>query len=441
MCYAIFFYARAGDALPGSLGEPARVSEVYRTCTAQCLVLANYTTPGKYKLETLLLYSGTEFLRTGDTQIGSSILGGVIARLAMHMGYHRDSKPYQNLSVFEGEMRRRVWALIWQGDHLISFQVGLPKIIPDLQCDTGLPHNLLDEDFDETTKALPSPRPMAERTPVTYAIVKSKLMSVFGRIAERSYSTTDTKHEEVTQLDEQLQNAHGALPAFLRIRTMNMSIMDPADLIMQRYNLELLYQKARCVLHRRYLVIYRSDLRYAYSRWSCVDAATQILRHQNDIYHETQPGGQLHRDRWFVTSLTSHDFLLAAMILCLELSSKTEQDSGSMHHTPIFEARQGLLRALETSYSIWMAITEVSPEARKASKALEVMLKIANKSHQDFVRNEGGPADDLQSRLHNAHGASFQVVTHGRRWQKLTIHSRCYRRHLIRGHSISGVHV
>lgn len=444
MCYAIFFYARAGDSLPGSLGEPARVSEVYRTCAAQCLVLANYTIPGRYKLETLLLYSGTEFLRAGDTQIGSSILGGVIARLAMHMGYHRDSKHYQNLSVFDGEMRRRVWALIWQGDHLISFQVGLPKIIPDLQCDTGLPHNLLDGDFDETTKALPSPRPMAERTPVTYAIVKSKLMSVFGRIAERSVSTTDTKHEEVAQLDEQLQNAHGALPAFLRIRTMNMSIMDPADLIMQRYNLELLYQKARCVLHRRYLVIHRSDLRYAYSRWSCVDAATQILRHQNDIYHETQPGGQLHRDRWFVTSLTSHDFLLAAMILCLELSSKTEQDSGSIHHSsdsPIFEARQGLLRALETSYSIWMAFTEVSPEARKASRALEVMLQIAKKNHQGSVRSEGGSADDLQSRLHNAHGASFQAVTHGRRWQKLTIHSRCYRRHLIRGHSISGVHV
>ncbi|UKZ61401.1 uncharacterized protein TrAtP1_002666 [Trichoderma atroviride] len=415
MCYAIFFYARAGDSLPGSLGEPAHVSEVYRTCAAQCLVLANYTTPGRYKVETLLLYSGTEFLRTGDTQIGSSILGGIITRLAMHMGYHRDSKHYQNLSVFDGEMRRRVWALIWQADNLISFQVGLPKTIPDLQCDTGLPHNLLDEDFDETTKALPSPRPMVERTPVTYAIVKSKLMSVFGRIAQRSYSATDTKHEDVAQLDEQLQIAHNSLPAFLRIRTMNMSIMDPADLIMQRYNLELLYQKARCVLHRRYLVICRSDLRYAYSRWSCVDAATQILRHQNDIYHETQPGGQLHRDRWFVTSLTSHDFLLAAMILCLELSSKTEQDSGNAHlnsDSSTFEGRQGLLRALETSYSIWIAFTEVSPEARKASKALEVMLQIAKKSHQGSVRSEEESADNHQSRLHNAHaGAAGGILS------------------------------
>lgn len=424
MCYAIFFYTRADDSLPGSLGDPARVSEVYRTCAAQCLVLANYTTTGRYKVEALLLYSGTEFLRTGDTQIGSSILGGIIVRLAMHMGYHRDSKHYQNLSVFDGEMRRRVWALVWQGDHLISFQVGLPKLIPDLQCDTGLPHNLLDEDFDETTKALPSPKPMAERTPVTYAIVKSKLMSVFGRIVERSYLTTDTKHEETAQLDERLQNVHSSLPAFLRIRTMNMSIMDPADLIMQRYNLELLYQKARCVLHRKYLIINRSDLRYAYSRWSCVDAATQILRHQNDIYHETQPGGQLHRDRWFVTSLTSHDFLLAAMILCLELSSKTGQDSSSNVHPSSdslrFEGRHELLRALETSYSIWMAFNEVSPEARKASKVLEAMLQLAKKSHHGSVRGEEGSADDLQPEMHNAHGVSYQATTYGCRWWKLT---------------------
>jgi hypothetical protein len=409
MCYAISFHARAGDTLPGSLGEPARVSDVYRTCTAQCLILANYTMPGRYKVETLLLYSGIEFLRTGDTQIGSSILSGVIVRLAMHMGYHRDSKHYQNLSAFDGEMRRRVWALIWQADHLISFQVGLPKIIPDLQCDTGLPHNLLDEDFDETTNVIPSARPMVERTPVTYAIVKSKMMAVFGRIAEKSFSTIDAKHEEVAQLDEQLQSIHSSLPAFLRIRTMNMSIIDPADLIMQRYNIELLYQKARCVLHRRYLVTYRSDLRYAYSRWSCIDAATRILRHQNDIYHETQPGGQLYRDRWFVTSLTSHDFLLAAMILCLELSAKTEQvldnvvpSSGS----PKSEGRQELLRALETSYNIWMEFSEVSAEARKAARALEVMLRIAKRSHQGSMQSKGSSADDLQSTLHDTDSAS-----------------------------------
>ncbi|KAL5090688.1 hypothetical protein Trisim1_003997 [Trichoderma cf. simile WF8] len=403
LCYSVSFYLRAGDALPVSLGDPRRVRDSYRTRAAQCLVLADYTRPGRYKVEALLLYSGTEFMRTRDSQIGISILFGVIVKLAMHMGYHRDSKHYQNLSVFEGEMRRRTWALIWQVDHLVSFQVGLPRTISESQCDARLPHNLVDEDFDETTKVLPSPRPITERTPVTYTIMKGRLVSVFARIVEKNYLAGGVMHEEVTQLDKHLHDAHSSLPPFLRIRTMNMSITDPPDLIMQRYNLELLYQKARCVLHRRYLTDYRSDLRYAYSRWSCVDAATQIIRHQSDLYDETLPGGQLYKDRWYISSLTSHDFLLAAMVLCLELSWKTTSDPlnlhpGSLTSTP--KSREELSKVLETSYSIWNAFSETSMEARKASKALALMLQSA-KRNQPGSRGREEPVEDQRPTSRN----------------------------------------
>jgi hypothetical protein len=352
-------------------------------------------------------------MRTRDSQIGISILFGVIVKLAMHMGYHRDSKHYQNLSVFEGEMRRRVWALIWQVDHLVSFQVGLPRTISDSQCDAGLPHNLVDEDFDETTKVLPTPRPITERTPVTYTIMKGKLVSIFARIVEKTYLTGGAMHEEVTQLDKHLQDVHISLPPFLRIRTMNMSITDPPDLIMQRYNLELLYQKARCVLHRRYLTDYRSDLRYAYSRWSCVDAATQIIRHQSDLYEETLPGGQLYKDRWYISSLTSHDFLLAAMVLCLELSWRTTSDPpnlhpSSMNSTP--ESREELSKILETSYSIWTAFSETSTEARKASKALARMLQSAKRNHPGSGDRGEEPAEDQRPRLHNVNRMSLHIL-------------------------------
>ncbi|KAL6812337.1 fungal-specific transcription factor domain-containing protein [Trichoderma camerunense] len=409
LCYSVSFYQRAGDALPGSLGEPRRARDSFRTHAAQCLALADYTRPGRYIVEALLLYSGTEFMRTRDSQIGISILFGVIVKLAMHMGYHRDSKHYQNLSVFEGEMRRRAWAMIWQVDHLVSFQVGLPRTISDSQCDARLPHNLVDEDFDETTQVLPTPRPISERTPVTYTIMKGKLVSVFARIVEKNYLTGGAMHEDVTQLDKHLQDAHISLPPVLRIRTMTMSITDPPDLIMQRYNLELLYQKARCVLHRRYLTDYRSDLRYAYSRWSCVDAATQIIRHQSDLYDETLPGGQLYKDRWYISSLTSHDFLLAAMVLCLELSWKTTSDlhPGSLTSTP--KSREELSKILETSYSIWTAFSETSMEARKASKALALMLQSTKRNHPGS-RGREEPVEDQRPRQCNANRMSLHIL-------------------------------
>lgn len=394
LCHSLFLYRRAGDTPPGSLGNTAEVGDSFRIQAAHCLVLGNYTNPGEFKVETLLLYSGTEFLRTNDMQIGTSMLLSLIVRLAIHTGYHRDSKSFSNISIRDGEMRRRVWALIWQMDHLVSFQVGIPRIINDAQCDTELPRNLNDEDLDEKTAVLPQARPMNERTPVTYTIIKSRLISVFGRVVEKSYTAQGgirETYEDIMHLDEHLQNVHGSLPDFLRIRPISMSIMDPPDLIMQRYNLELLYQKTRCILHRRYLVIGRTNLRYAYSRWSCVDAARQMLQHQHDIYHETLPGGQLHRDRWFVTSLTSHDFLLAAMILCLELSSKVgneRQDSLPEGANRTFDGRKDLLHALETSKNVWAACVNSSFEASKASEVLAIILRNARKATDSNARDD-----------------------------------------------------
>ncbi|KAM0248801.1 hypothetical protein ACHAQJ_009312 [Trichoderma viride] len=387
MCSAVTFYRRAGDILPDGLGDALEVGDIYRTRVAQCLVLANYTTPGRYKVETLLLYFGAEFLSSKDAQIGISILLSILVRLAMHMGYHRDSKHYRNLTVFEGEMRRRVWAVILQVDSLISFQTGLSKTISGLHCDTEPPSNMLDGDFHEETSVLPTARPETERTPVTYTIFKGRLMFVFGQIADRTYSSVKIPYDEVTRLDKSLQDAHASLPAFLKICPMNLSITDPTDLIMQRYNLELLYQKARCVLHRRYLMEARSNLRYIYSRWACVDAAKQILRHQYDIYNGTLPGGQLHRDRWFVSSLTTHDFLQAAMILCLDLSSELRYEPQLSHANQgekgAPESRRERLEALETSYVIWRALRDQSADANKAAAVLEVILGKAMSLYSD----------------------------------------------------------
>lgn len=104
-----------------------------------------------------------------------------------------------------------------------------------------------------------------------------------------------------------------------------------------------------------------------------------MLQYQHDIYHETLSGGQLYRDRWFVTSLTSHDFLLAAMILCLELSSKV----GNERQNSLPEGVNGqkeLLRALETSKNVWAACVDSSFEASKASEVLAIILRNARKA-------------------------------------------------------------
>ena len=45
-------------------------------------------------------------------------------RLALQQGYHRDPSQFPNLSVFQGEMRRRTWSAVNQHDLLFSVLIG-----------------------------------------------------------------------------------------------------------------------------------------------------------------------------------------------------------------------------------------------------------------------------------------------------------------------------
>ncbi|KAL1966397.1 hypothetical protein VTN77DRAFT_4539 [Rasamsonia byssochlamydoides] len=387
MAMAAGVYYRSGDPLPSPLGNSLETMVLFRRRCCHCLIHANYTKPGRYKVEALMMYAAAEYSKKGNAPVSVSIILGITIQLAMRMGYHRDSKHYNNISAMEGEMRRRVWAGICQLDALTAFQVGIPKQTQSWQCDTELPRNLLDEDFDENTAELPPSRPDTERTPVAYTISKARIMSVFGRISDLAYSRKPPSYDEVLELDRRLEEAHESITLAFRMRPINQSITDAPDLIMQRYTLDVLYQKARIVLHRKYLTEVRSDLRHTYSRWACVNAAKEILRHQADLFHESQPGGRLDRDRWFFTSLQNHDFLLAAMIICLELSqnrpSQTQTRQPGYGFTVVLEGRDDLLRALETSRDIWKVNLRHSVEARNAFNVLTIMLKKAQRGEFD----------------------------------------------------------
>ena len=388
ICHTALFCLRGDEEVPGNLGDPLHVFDTYRARVAHCLALDDYTKPGQYKVETLLLYFGTEYLREPDAMLGTSVLLSIICRLAMHMGLHRDSRHYKDISPFEGEMRRRIWTLLVGIDHMVSFQFGLPSNINASFYDTEPPRNLQDEDFDEKSTVLPPARPETDRTLVLYLIVRDRLFNAFSDIICAISSRAPVKYIEIMQLDEKLERIHKGMPAHLQYRPFSESLVDPVELIMQRLWLELLYQKTRSILHRKYLGLSRMSLRYSHSRLACLDAATKTLRHQYDIHCEIQPGGRLAKDRWFVSSVSTHDFLLANMILCLELSYLYAQSSNPDSSEHAIEAFKGdtsqavipkeqLLEILRTSRSIWQTTRKESSEANRAFKILTKMINMS----------------------------------------------------------------
>lgn len=395
MALSVSMYHRSAEPLPTDMIAPMTSWAKFQKRSSQCLIQSNYITPGRYKAEALLFYALTEFYRNQDAQVGVSYLLGMLIRLTMRMGYHRDPRHYPMLSALEGEMRRRLWALVVQLDTLVAFQIGVPRTIQPWQYDTELPSNLLDTDFDEGSNQLPPGRPKDDRTDCSYTRAKSLIMKEFGQISDLAFSIKQSSYEEILEIDRRLESAHEMVPAFLRIRPMTQCIADSAELIMRRFTLELLYQKARLVLHRRYIA--EATAKFTYSRLVCLAAARETLRCHSEIWTESMPGGQLFAERYFLSSLQNSDFLLSAMILCLELSQDTDRVDGARLGP---QERADFLRLLEATHRIFMESCHHSVDTQRAVNALSIMLKRVNGGNAQV------PKSSAEQSMASSHGKS-----------------------------------
>ena len=394
LCLAMHSYFRMDDEPPEYKGKSLALAANYRGLTGQCLLLADFTKPVNNMIETMVLHLHCEYARNRDVEVGVWVLVGMIVRLAMRMGYHRDPKNYKDITPFQGELRRRVWTFVRQSDLLFSFQIGLPSMIRLGDSDTELPRNLFDDEFDEDTQTLPPSRPPSEPTPVSYMSAKASMAFVFGKVVERLHQLTACPYDEIMALDQDLREARAELPPHLRLRSIEDSMMDPGALVMQRFNLSILYHKGQCVLHRKFLTRARENNRYAHSRRTCVDSSMELLSHQATLHYESRPGHRLHGMKVFVSSLTAADFLLAAMIVALDLCYGTETETGGQSSGDMYtwglERRGDMIRAIEVSNDIWKETRDQSIEAYKASEILTVILNKLSRS-QGASRSSQNP--------------------------------------------------
>ena len=84
---------------------------------------------------------------------------GTLLRQAIHQGLNRDPRNFPNVSVFDAEIRRRVWATILEINVQFSIDAAMPPLLTPEDYDTRSPANLGDDDFDQTTGDIPPSRP------------------------------------------------------------------------------------------------------------------------------------------------------------------------------------------------------------------------------------------------------------------------------------------
>ena len=201
---------------------------------------------------------------------------GNLTRLALSCGLHRDAQivnlrhsasSRRKISIFDQEMRRRIWATISELELQTAFERGMPAMLRDLVEDCGPPLNLDDEELDSSADQLPSPGPISNYTRSSFQhlsrsswSLRLELVSVInGPYPQMAYEVVLMFDKKITQhLDE--------IPHW----------SDKASLV-SRVLLQLQLHMFLLFLHRPYAREEARSSRYGYSAIVHVRSAMTIL--------------------------------------------------------------------------------------------------------------------------------------------------------------------
>ncbi|TGO84826.1 hypothetical protein BPOR_0460g00020 [Botrytis porri] len=230
MCLALQSYARDNDVTPEYQDTLATIIDLYRIRTAQCLTTADITRPVYLMIETMLCYAFIEYVCERDG----------------------DMDQHSGLSVYEGEMRRRVWLIVTHHELLFSVQIGLPKSIKFAECDTKEPRNLCEGELSEDRTILSPFRPDTEGTRNRYQLVQSRIMRAYGYLIEFLHIVEPQPYTEVIKLEERLKKYHDQIPEHLQFGTLPQMAHETPATIAKKLFLQETYYKATLLLHRKY---------------------------------------------------------------------------------------------------------------------------------------------------------------------------------------------
>ena len=355
----------------------------YKNEAIDCLVAGDFANPGVHTIEALILYAQAEWVTSQDATVEISVVIGMTIRLAMRMGIHRDSRSHPEITTFQGEMRRRLWAAICVMDILYSFQLSLPAVVRRGESDCELPRNIFDHEFDENITELPSPRPLTDITEVSYLIPKTQMLLVFQEILTLTESRNSISVEDVMKCEKALDEAWREVPSHFRLPPPGESTVPSLRLKRTRLNLDRVYQMAQCVLYRKFI---RQVPSITQNRKRCIDAAMALLSHQATIYLDCDSTPSIYPlnigKRHFAT-LTTHDFFVACMAIALDLHFGFGSQPFGPRSDDIAlwgcDKRKDMIIALEVSTEFWRISQEESVEAAKAYGIFSFVLENVKK--------------------------------------------------------------
>ncbi|KAF2091738.1 hypothetical protein K490DRAFT_61166 [Saccharata proteae CBS 121410] len=234
---------------------------------------AKHTDIGKYQLRCLVLLAKyTNAIKWKQLWPAARNL----FTFGMAAGLHRDPRCLvKETTVFEQEMRRRLWATIVELELQGSVYRGMPASSQGLVSDCAAPLNVNDMDLEEFgRKSFPTAWPIQEYTEASFLHVSSKSLQLRVSInALVNNSSSSLSYDDALTYDRQLLQELGRIPSW----TGNDAAVFPRTL------LDMQLRQYLILLHNPFARQAGTNPRYAYSRAACMDAAAAILEQHSKL--------------------------------------------------------------------------------------------------------------------------------------------------------------
>lgn len=329
-----------------------------------------------------MVYLVCEHYWIGHHHFRASLILNATIQVAKRAGYHRDPCHY-DLSIFESELRRRVWSYLAQLDVIFSSYLGLPRNInPSARIDVRLPAAVEESDLHPTMASLPPSDLRGRVCPMAFLNHRAKLAGLLGDITDYTASHDPPGKDAVLDFTRRLADLADECPSWLRARPFDAFGMpdyhsQSAANFNRAIELDTLHQRALIILHRRYLASpgLAAQAEAVDARHTCIIAATKVLQHHEVVSRVVFEIDGLRAHNWRAISLISHDALLSAMVVCIGIDHALKYGLTPPAQDAVdAPSLADHIRLLEASLRILSDKAHMTPGFERAVDAIHTML-------------------------------------------------------------------
>lgn len=184
-------------------------------------------------------------------------LSGEILRDALVMRLDHDPSTLPEVSIYEGELRRRTWMTIVEVDLMLSELCRLPCMVPPYNCQP--PRNINDDELVEGMEALPPSRPTELWTDglCQYVLAKSfpHRLAACKKLEGATPFTIDELLEHTRYMEKELCN----LPPPLRFTYMDDEASKTPPRLMARMELDISIRRPLMYLYSCFTSTFRAE--------------------------------------------------------------------------------------------------------------------------------------------------------------------------------------